>query len=432
MKKTWVRKTLSVGILAAGALLFGPAAAANATEGTGGSSYGNIGALNGNSVSIPVDMPVNVVGNSGALLGGKSVAGGSGSNQVKGQGKTAQQAAGTNLGLLNGNSISVPVTVPVNVCGNSDAVLGHSAAGASCSNSVGGVGGGNGYGSAAKDKKGRTLESTTRQGGGNPLATNIGHLNGNDVASTVISPANLCGNSLGMLGHAYSAGSCGNDVSGGKYTKPGNSHKVQPSHDWAHDLWHGGAGYVYGAAHNLAHGGVKTTSPAAGNLGVLNGNSINIPITVPVNHCGNSLGLAGAAYGSGSCGNNVGGGYQHKGGQKPMKPGYGGQGALNNTVDVLDNDYVVLDNQDSGALDNGAGGAIDAGGQGGHGGQGHGNKGGKGHGNGGYVSPDMYADQGGDADTGNGGRKTEATVNRLTGGLGTGSLGGLDLLDAVR
>ncbi|BAL85248.1 hypothetical protein AMIS_280 [Actinoplanes missouriensis 431] len=38
MKKTWVRKTLSIGVLAAGALLFGPAAAAQAT---GGSSFGH-------------------------------------------------------------------------------------------------------------------------------------------------------------------------------------------------------------------------------------------------------------------------------------------------------------------------------------------------------------------------------------------------------
>ncbi|MEU4557276.1 hypothetical protein AB0F72_02730 [Actinoplanes sp. NPDC023936] len=38
MKKTWVRKTLSIGVLAAGALLFGPAAAAQAI---GGGSFGH-------------------------------------------------------------------------------------------------------------------------------------------------------------------------------------------------------------------------------------------------------------------------------------------------------------------------------------------------------------------------------------------------------
>ncbi|BCJ49081.1 hypothetical protein Asp14428_05560 [Actinoplanes sp. NBRC 14428] len=40
----------------------------------------------------------------------------------------------TNVGVLNGNSVVVPVHIPVNVCGNAIAVLGIAGAGAICGN----------------------------------------------------------------------------------------------------------------------------------------------------------------------------------------------------------------------------------------------------------------------------------------------------------
>ena len=64
--KTWVRKTLSVGVLAAGALLFAPGAAhADSKQFTGA----NNGILNGSQVYLPINVPVNIVGNSIAALG---------------------------------------------------------------------------------------------------------------------------------------------------------------------------------------------------------------------------------------------------------------------------------------------------------------------------------------------------------------------------
>ena len=64
--KTWVRKTLSVGVLAAGALLFAPGAAnADVRQSTGD----NNGILNGTQIAVPVRVPVNVVGNSLGILG---------------------------------------------------------------------------------------------------------------------------------------------------------------------------------------------------------------------------------------------------------------------------------------------------------------------------------------------------------------------------
>ncbi|OJF09588.1 chaplin [Couchioplanes caeruleus] len=40
----------------------------------------------------------------------------------------------TNVGLLNGNSVEIPVHIPVNVCGNGLAILGIASTAASCVN----------------------------------------------------------------------------------------------------------------------------------------------------------------------------------------------------------------------------------------------------------------------------------------------------------
>src|SRR5687768_16244696 len=58
--KTWVRKTLSVGILAAGALLLAPGAAHADTAQTTSS---NRGIFQGTQLVAPISVPLNVVGN---------------------------------------------------------------------------------------------------------------------------------------------------------------------------------------------------------------------------------------------------------------------------------------------------------------------------------------------------------------------------------
>jgi len=67
--KTWVRKTLSVGVLAAGALLFAPGAANAAVQQAAG---GNNGLGNGILLHAPGESPTNVCGSSLAFLGGPS------------------------------------------------------------------------------------------------------------------------------------------------------------------------------------------------------------------------------------------------------------------------------------------------------------------------------------------------------------------------
>ena len=64
--KTWVRKTLSVGVLAAGALLLAPTAA---QADTWQNSSDNNGIANGLQAYAPIDIPINACGNALGILG---------------------------------------------------------------------------------------------------------------------------------------------------------------------------------------------------------------------------------------------------------------------------------------------------------------------------------------------------------------------------
>ena len=94
--KTWVRKTLSVGVLAAGALLFAPGAANADVRQSNGD---NNGILNGTQIAVPVRVPVNVVGNSLGILGiaDSHAAGINFTESTRGG-----QSNGNNNGILNG------------------------------------------------------------------------------------------------------------------------------------------------------------------------------------------------------------------------------------------------------------------------------------------------------------------------------------------
>src|ERR1044072_6966221 len=135
--KTWVRKTLSVGVLAAGALLFAPGAAhAGGHQSTGD----NNGILNGNQIAVPIRVPVNIVGNGLGILGEANTAG-VGVNNVESARTTEHgwrdiQSTGDNNGILDGNQVYLPISVPVNVVGNAAAVLGQANASAAAVNNI--------------------------------------------------------------------------------------------------------------------------------------------------------------------------------------------------------------------------------------------------------------------------------------------------------
>src|SRR4029453_1003094 len=95
--KTWVRKTLSAGVLAAGALLLAPGAAhADITQ----DSSDNNGIANGTQIAVPVAVPLNIVGN-GIGVAGEANAAGAGYNWLEG-GHKAKQNTSDNNGIANG------------------------------------------------------------------------------------------------------------------------------------------------------------------------------------------------------------------------------------------------------------------------------------------------------------------------------------------
>jgi hypothetical protein len=322
LMKTWVRKTLSVGVLAAGALLFAPGAAhADAHQSNGD----NNGILNGTQLVTGVQVPVNVVGNSVGILG-EANSFGTGVNRI--EGTHIAQSNGDNNGIANGTQVYLPVSVPLNIAGNSAAVAGEA-------NSVAG---------AVNDVHSRRAESGHVNGGwwgGDGVQSNgdnNGILNGTQIYAPISVPINACGNSIALLGGAYSQAICGNDVFGGTRVHRrhhGESAKVTES-AWQSNgdnngilngtqLYapislpvnlSGNAVGVLGQAGSRAVSGNRIESAQGGwggqsngdNNGILNGTQIAAPISVPINVCGNSLGILGAAGSAAACGNDVFGG----------------------------------------------------------------------------------------------------------------------------
>ncbi|WP_077799131.1 chaplin [Streptomyces sp. JHA26] len=119
-----------------------PAYAAFASDGAvaDGSASGSPGVISGNTVQIPVDVPVNVCGNTVNVVGllnpavgnscantgtgGTAHAGTDASPGTPGGGAVAEGKAEGSPGVLSGNTVQLPVHAPVNVSGNSVNVVG--------------------------------------------------------------------------------------------------------------------------------------------------------------------------------------------------------------------------------------------------------------------------------------------------------------------
>lgn len=193
-----IKRSVQVAALT---VAFTASGSAMALAGTGPSTSGNHSILGGNQIAAPISVPVSVCGNALALLGdafgvcqgGASVSGGSGGGSATTSG---------NHSIGGGNQVSVPVSVPVDVCGVSVAVLGHAASGCQGGASTGGAGG---------------------SGGGKTSGTgSIG--GGNQVGIPISVPVSVCGISIGVLGNATSG------CQGGSHTgtPPGHHHPTPP------------------------------------------------------------------------------------------------------------------------------------------------------------------------------------------------------------
>ncbi|MFW6719128.1 chaplin [Streptomyces sp. MAR4 CNY-716] len=121
---------------------------------------------------------------------------------------------------------------------------------------------------------------------------------GNTVQAPVDVPVNACGNTVnvgGLLNPAY-GNTCVNDDGGGKKTGAGGEKA--------------GAGGKAGGHATGGHstgGGAQAQGQSSQSPGVLSGNTVQAPVDVPVNVCGNSANVAGvgnAVFGN-ECGNGV-------------------------------------------------------------------------------------------------------------------------------
>jgi hypothetical protein len=211
--KTWVRRSLNVGALTAGALLAsGAAAQASPTL----ASTDNVGAGNGTQVLLPIQAPINLCGNAigiGGFVAAGCEGGSAASLNPEWSFQHFQEAGGPtlatsgNTGLLNGTQVQAPIQVPINVCGNAVAVLGTASAGCE-----GGAKADQpeepgydepeypGYESYESPVEAEAVST----GGGTTMTTsgNVGLLNGVQALLPIQIPINICGNAIGVLGAA--------------------------------------------------------------------------------------------------------------------------------------------------------------------------------------------------------------------------------------
>ncbi|MFG2627475.1 chaplin [Streptomyces sp. NPDC048473] len=141
-----MRKALSKSVLvmaAASGILTAAGGYAFADASADGAAIGSPGVGSGNTVQVPVHVPVNVCGNTVNVVGLLNPAFGNeceneggARNGNGGQGASAEGIATNSPGVLSGNLIQAPVDVPVNACGNSADVVGalNPAFGNECSN----------------------------------------------------------------------------------------------------------------------------------------------------------------------------------------------------------------------------------------------------------------------------------------------------------
>ena len=255
-KARWVSATAGASMIAATLAL--PAAGVAYASGNGNvTGNGNVSVLSGNTIDAPVSLPVNLCGVSLGIIGfaNSGCAGGASSNVSTdpsgggGNGGGNGNVVGNgNVGVGSGNTVTAPISAPVNVC--------------AVSGSVGGY--------TNSDCKGGAHSNVTLANGGggddtngNGNVTGIGNVSGvsgNTITAPISAPVNLCSISLALLGF-------------------------------------GNSGCEGGATTNVttAAEGNNGNVTGIGNVGLGSGNTITAPISAPVNVCSVSAAVAGFA-----------------------------------------------------------------------------------------------------------------------------------------
>ncbi|GED89132.1 chaplin family protein [Streptomyces sp. 6-11-2] len=148
MKRVTRNSVIAVAA-ASGAMAMAMPVSAFAADGAAaeGVAAGSPGVLSGNTIQLPVDVPVNVCGNTVDVVGLLNPAAGNRcANASDGRDRTpaadgaaAQASTEDSPGVVSGNTIQLPVHVPVNVTGNSVNVggIGNAASGNTSTNTPG-------------------------------------------------------------------------------------------------------------------------------------------------------------------------------------------------------------------------------------------------------------------------------------------------------
>ncbi|MEV6974904.1 chaplin family protein [Kitasatospora sp. NPDC093806] len=132
--RTAAKKGLLTAV-ATGSVLASTAGYAYAGSGAEGVAAGSPGVASGNSVQVPVEVPINACGNTVDVIGALNPAYGNNCANASGHsagghagsaasGAHASGTAANSPGVAAGNSVQAPVHIPVNACGNSVDVVG--------------------------------------------------------------------------------------------------------------------------------------------------------------------------------------------------------------------------------------------------------------------------------------------------------------------
>ncbi|MEV5411041.1 chaplin family protein [Thermopolyspora sp. NPDC052614] len=254
----------------------GAVAVGGGGSGAGGNrTSGRSSVLGGNQIVAPITAPINACGNAVAVLGeseadckggAKAVSGGRG-----GSGAGGNRTSGRSS-VLGGNQVVAPITAPINACGNAVAIFGEAVAG--CKGGAKAVTGGG------------------RGAGGNRTSGTSSVLGGNQVVAPITVPINVCGNSVAAFGQAFSG--CTGGAAAGNGHPHGHEHGKgkpgKPGKYGKHGKGKHGHGHGYGGR-PLGSGGNDTDGRFAAGAG----NQVVLPITAPINLCGNAVGDAAAA-----------------------------------------------------------------------------------------------------------------------------------------
>ncbi|MFE3452460.1 chaplin family protein [Nonomuraea sp. NPDC059194] len=248
--RTWAKASTPGALLAVAVLSFGGGTAVADTSGD--NSIGG-----GNQVNLPISLPVDISGNSLGVAG-DSNASSQGGASVENVGNTSiPNKTSGNSSILGGNQVNAPISAPINACGNAVSLFGSSEAGC---------------------KGGASVKNAGKGGaGGNRTSGDSSILGGNQITAPISAPINACGNAVAIFGDATAG------CKGGASVK------------------------------NVGKGaGGNTTS---GRSSVLGGNQVIAPISGPINVCGNAIAVFGQAFAGCKGGSSVTNG--------PGKPGHG-------------------------------------------------------------------------------------------------------------